>query len=109
MNGLFFARSVSVWTRFGDDLQIDLRRGCRTLATTVGILDDGDFNSLTQVDIYGDDRNLWTNQVPFGESFPVNVSVVNVLRLRVGSAFLTGDTSSYGYPGLGSARVYCRF
>jgi hypothetical protein len=109
MNGRSYARSVAADNEFYGDLEVDLRRKCIKMQTAIGALDDSASGVEVQVDVYGDDLSKFSRQFSLGEVEQASIRLNGVLRLRVSMAFLSSGRGNLAFPGLGSARLLCRF
>lgn len=97
-NGEPYTHSVTVgaYGGFGSKtatVAYDLSRDYRRLVGQVGLEDRSVSGTRYKVEIYGDGRNLFTEQVALGEAKPVDLDVTEVLRLTVSATLVEGDGS----------------
>jgi serine/threonine protein kinase len=72
-------------------VEYNIAKGYRRFVATAGIDDNGQDSSLvTQLEIFGDGRELSNTKVTYGKPDPINVDVSGVLRLKVEFTPVTG-------------------
>jgi hypothetical protein len=64
-------------------IEYDLSRHFRKLVGEVGLDDAASSDAIYRVEIYGDNRALWSDTVSLGTTTPIAVDVTDVLRLRI--------------------------
>ncbi|MHA6783539.1 NPCBM/NEW2 domain-containing protein [Pseudonocardia saturnea] len=85
--------------------EYDLGRGYRTFSATIGLADDSNSRGMVRYEVFGDDRLLFSQDVGFGTSVDMEVSVTGVLRLRLVSTPLAEPGCAGSEPWWGEARV----
>lgn len=84
-NGKSYSRGASL--RFQDTgtavLSFNLSRDFLNMDGDIGLSDDSPKGAKAKVDVIGDDRELFTGTVGFGETLPFKADVSDVLRLEV--------------------------
>lgn len=71
-------------------LEYDLSKQYRKLTGTLGMEDKSASASTGKVEIYGDGRQLFSQDIAFGQSVLVDVDVTDVLRLKITVAIVDG-------------------
>jgi serine/threonine-protein kinase len=67
-----------------EHVEYNVSKGYRQLVATAGVEDNSpDSATKVQVQIFGDGRQLQNTTMTFGASYPVNVDLSGVLRLRI--------------------------
>ncbi|OOP59416.1 hypothetical protein BMF89_20485 [Arthrobacter sp. SRS-W-1-2016] len=96
----------------GGSVEYNLGRNYQTFAATAGLADDSHSNASTALlEIFADGRKVYSQTVSYGQAFPINVDMTNVLRLKIqyqgatcakdGEAELVvGDARILGAPGV---------
>ncbi len=74
-------------------IEYDFSRQYRKLTGELGLDDKSDSAAIGKVEIYGDGRQLLAQDVPFGQTIPVDLDVTDVLRLKVTVATVDGKSS----------------
>lgn len=74
-------------------IEYDFSRQYRKLSGELGLDDRSDSAAIGKVEIYGDGRQLLAQDVPFGQTIPVDLDVTNVLRLKITVASVDGKSS----------------
>lgn len=108
----------SLYTSFCDGgtggafVEYNLGRNYQTFAATAGVADDSHSNASTALlEVFADGRKVYSQTVSYGQAFPINVDMTNVLRLKIqwqgatcakdGEAELVvGDARILGAPGV---------
>lgn len=70
-------------------------RHYKTLSGTVGLPDDVPSDTALRVELFGDGRPLFNQDLRLGQAIPVTLDMTNVLRLRLQVSLLDSG-SSYG-------------
>ncbi|HEY0806314.1 MAG TPA: protein kinase, partial [Pseudonocardiaceae bacterium] len=70
--------------RQSEHVEYNVSKGYRQLVATAGVEDNSpDSATKVQVQIFGDGRQLQNTTMTFGTSYPVNIDLSGVLRLRI--------------------------
>lgn len=96
IDGRSYPHSQGARFCFGDKdrkWEYDLGRRYDRFRATIGLEDDSTTEAVVRYEIIGDGRTLYSQDVQFGMSFPVDVSVQNVLRLQMGTTLLSKEGS----------------
>jgi hypothetical protein len=105
INGVTYDKTVKslTYTEAGW-AEWDLARKCRTLETTVGLLDTADSDAIRHGRISVDTVDKWAvTNIKLGQSYPVSIGINGALRVRLAS---TGGEND-GALGFGNARILC--
>lgn len=98
VNGDVHTRSVTLGASGYSDspsfLEFDAGRHYKTLVGTVGLPDDVVADAVLRVEIYGDGRPLFNQELRLGQAIPINLDMNGVLRLRLQVTYIGGSTSS---------------
>lgn len=104
--------SFCEWGTGGGSVEYNLGRNYQTFAATAGVADDSRSNASTALlEVFADGRKVYSQTVSYGQPFPINVDMTNVLRLKIqwqgatcakdGQASLVvGDARILGAPGV---------
>lgn len=94
LSGEFYPNSLLGDYYEGESAEWNLGRGYRQLLATVGRSDEAeDAGEEVQVEVFLDQRKVWSERVVLGEPIEMSVDVADVLRLKIESTSL-GDASS---------------
>jgi hypothetical protein len=96
INGADHPHSQGAQFCFGDKdrkWEYDLGRKYARFHAVVGLDDDSATETVVRYEVIGDGRVLYSQDVGFGMSLPVDVSVENVLRLRLVTTLLSKEGS----------------
>jgi serine/threonine protein kinase len=85
--------------------EYDLGREFRRFRATVGLRDDAVSGDTYFVEIYGDDRHLASYTMKLGDSVPVDLDITGVLRLRLVTTRIAGNSPYGSVTVFGDARV----
>jgi hypothetical protein len=109
INGKNYAHSVYDAGTTGGDVFIEynLRRGCRSLSTEVGLGDDSDSSSSALMEISVDGNTLFSQDFGLGQSQRFTHSVEGNLRLRLD--WTNHDSDNDLTVGYGTAKVLCNW
>ena len=96
------ARVYNRWIVFDQDyattrISFDLSRGYRSLKADLVFDDSADAGARSKVEFFGDDRLLGESEATFGATFPLDLDVTGVLRLRIEVTSLAGGRDSNLY------------
>ena len=73
--------------------EYDFSRQYRKLNGELGLDDKSDSAAVGKVEIYGDGRQLFAQDVPFGTTVPVELDVTDVLRIKITVSTVDGKGS----------------
>lgn len=95
VSGKIYTRSVSLDPSYQDTgfVEYDLGRRYTTLTGTVGLSDAVPSDTVMRVEIYGDGKPLFNQDLRLGQAVPVQLDMTNVLRLRLQVTDLRTDYS----------------
>lgn len=108
LGGESYPRSLQGYDRYAGTAEWNLSRGYRRLVATVGRSDDAEHADLqVQVQVFLDQREVWSERVAVGQTVDMDIDVTDALRLRIDytpldreSAYLVlGDVRLLGLPG----------
>jgi hypothetical protein len=94
ISGESYTRSLFVTTYDvgdTDTVGFDLSRSYQVFRATAGWTDDAPAQSVGRVEVLGDGRVLFTQDIAFGEAVPIEVDVTGVLRLTLSVSLLADD------------------
>jgi hypothetical protein len=96
INGRSHIHSQGAQFCFGDKdrkWEYNLGRRYDRFRATVGLDDNSTTEAVVRYEVVGDGRTLYLQDVRFGESFPIDVSAQNVLRLQLVTTLLSEEGS----------------
>ncbi len=95
VSGKIYTRSVSLDPSYQDTgfVEYDLGRRYTTLTGTVGLSDAVPSDTVMRVEIYGDGKPLFNQDLRLGQAVPVQLDMTNVLRLRLQVTDLRPDST----------------
>jgi len=111
INGVVYTNSQGAQFCFGStqrNWKYDLGRRYGSFLTTIGLNDNSNAKAVVRYEIFADERLLYSKDVSLGKSYSVDVSVKDVLRMRLVSTLLTTEgvcgeaTAEWGDARLGS-------
>lgn len=106
ISGVTYPKSVSD----GDDYtygEANLSRSCTRFVATIGLSDSSSTTSRYSTSVTADSVTLVRfNDLALGQAMPVDLSLVNALRLRLETTRVAGSTAAVVF---GDARVLCAF
>ncbi|MDN5859563.1 MAG: NPCBM/NEW2 domain-containing protein [Pseudonocardia sp.] len=94
INGTSHPHSQGAKFCFGDEdrnWEYNLGRQYARFRSTIGLDDKSATEAIVRYEIIGDGKTLYSQDVEFGTSQPVDVSVQNVLRLKLVTTLLTKE------------------
>ncbi|MBT8162583.1 MULTISPECIES: protein kinase [Arthrobacter] len=116
ISGVAYPHSLSAtfcdYSPEGASVEYNLGRNYQTFAATAGVSDDSQSNSSTVlVEVFADGRKVSSQTVSYGQAFPINVDMTNVLRLKIQwqgatcgkdgrASLVVGDARILGAPGV---------
>lgn len=102
LNGEKYPRSLISDYRSGYR-EVNLSRGYRQLVATVGRSDNAqDAEEEVQVEVFLDQRKVWSERVVLGETIDMDIDVTDALRLRIE---FTSLNQKYAYLALGDIQL----
>jgi serine/threonine-protein kinase len=115
ISGTTYAHSVAAQTcgyNSGESVEYNLGRNYQTFNATAGLGDNSqDSSAVVLVEVFADGRKVSTQSVTYGQAFPINADMTDVLRMKIqwqptscsknnGSANLAlGSAKLLGLPG----------
>lgn len=116
VNGQTYTKALNrdfYWDNSTSTTQFDLGRKCIHLAATAGWSDHSAANVIGAGRVYSDSVTVWNSGdmnpsgIKLGTSYPIDVDITGVLRLKLEATYITGsDDATFVF---GDARVLCAF
>lgn len=94
INGVVYPHAVLMNGRYGSKAygEWNLSKGYRELVGVVGISDNTQYSqNVAQVEVFLDQRKVWSERVSLGNPVDLNVDVTDALRLRIEVTSVTGN------------------
>lgn len=85
-------------------VEFNLSRKYQTFSATAGVVDTAPSGTRVEFRVIADDQTVWTKQLGLGEASAINISVKNVLRLRLEVSYAgsrcdrTNNLAAFGDP-----------
>lgn len=110
MNGKDYVHSVyfsTSWLSTGDarSSQWDLGRHFRTFTALAGVADSSSNGEVVRMEVIGDGKILWANDMTLGVTKPVSVNVTGVLRLELRTTRTRTGSGDGALPAFGDAQL----
>jgi serine/threonine-protein kinase len=95
-NGQTYSHALLVTPYGGGDpgsIEYDFSRQYRKLSGKLGMGDKSDSAAVGKVEIYGDGRQLFAQDIQFGTTVDVDLDVTDVLRIKISVSVVDGSGS----------------
>ncbi len=102
VSGVAYAHPVGLGAASGGaTVEYDLGRHYRRMQATIGLQDDSSSTDSVKIEIFGDGRVLFSQDMTIGQVAPLDIDVTGVLRLRLVATTLqhtccTGSVAVFG-------------
>lgn len=108
LNGVTYAKSISMTDWGNSPPEFNLSRACLRLTATIGVSDYAQTSTEYAVNVSTDAVGRYSRTgMRLGQSFPLDVTVQNALRLRIEHILTAGDEDDSLV--FGNAQVLCAF